>query len=107
MRHFFLLCAILPGSRGMVAATAVRRLIALAGGALRAAPGFSGAACGTIDLPTIATGADEHLSAAARAEKKARGCMSLFGFVTETWTKRATSGILPRHSCSARCGARR
>src|SRR4029453_9702409 len=31
----------------------------------------------------------------------------LFGFVAQTWTKNTTGEILPRHTCSARCGAPR
>jgi hypothetical protein len=55
----------------------------------------------------VAAGADQHLRAAARAQKKPPSCIPLLGLVTQTWTKRATGGILPRHTCSARCGARR
>jgi hypothetical protein len=77
-------------------------LITLSGLALRVAPGLVCAAFPAVDIAAIATGADEHLIAAARAQIQARGCISLFGFVTQTWTKRAASGILLRHSCPAR-----
>jgi hypothetical protein len=60
-----------------------------------------------VDVAAVATGADQHLRAAAGAQKKPPSCIPLLGLVTQTWTKRATGGILPRHTCSARCGARR
>ena len=107
MRHFVLLRAVAPGSRSMVAAATKTRLVASASRALRAASGHLSAILCAVDVAAITTGADQHLSAAARAEKKARGCSGLFGFVTQTWTQCTTGEILPRHSCSARCGARR
>jgi hypothetical protein len=102
MRHFVLPRAIAAGPRRMVAATTKTALITPTGSALFGAAGLRGAASFTVDIAAITTGADQHLSAAARAEKKARGCIGLFGFVTQTWTKGATGGILPRHSCPAR-----
>jgi hypothetical protein len=102
MRHFILLRAVAPGSRRMVATATQTQLVASASRALRAAPGHLSAILCTVDVAAITTGADQHRSAAARAEKKARGCIGLFGFVTQTWTKGATGGILPPHSCPAR-----
>ena len=108
MRHFLLPRAIALSARSVLETTAGARLIMLSGRALPAAPDYLRAAFRTIDVAAIATGADEHLRAAARAQKQARDCISLFGFVTQTWTKRATGEILPRHSCPTRvCGARR
>jgi hypothetical protein len=107
MRHVFLPRTIVARSLGMVEPTSVARLVALAGGALRAAPCLFGASSRTVDVATVATAADQHLNLAARAKIEARARQSLIGFATETWTKPPTGEILPRHSCSARCGARR
>jgi hypothetical protein len=99
MRHFFLPRAITSGSLGMFAAATQAQLVALPGGALRIAPGHLGTIPRAVDIAAVAAGTDEHLDAAARAEEEARGCISLLGFLTQTWTQRATSGILPRHTC--------
>jgi len=69
MRHIFLLGAIAPGARRMLEATSMARLVALAGGALRAASTLLCASLGTVDLATVATGADQHLNPAASTEK--------------------------------------
>ena len=107
MRHFLLPSAIGALARGMVAATTEAQLIASPSGALLGAPGLLGTPSLTVDVAAVAAGADQHLSAAASAQKKSPSCMCFFGFVTQTWTKIAMGGILPRHTCSARCGARR
>ena len=107
MRHFFLASTVVLGPCSMVAATIEGILIAPTGIALFGAPGLLGASSVTVDVPAIAAGADQHLSAAAGAQKKSPSCIALLGLVTQTWTKRTTGGILPRHTCSARCGARR
>lgn len=100
MRHILLPGAVTPGPRGMVAAATERALIAPASGALLAAPGRLGASSIAVDVSAVATGTDQHLAAAARAEIAARGCMSLFGLSTEAWTNITAGEILPRHTCS-------
>jgi hypothetical protein len=107
MRHFFLLRTILAGSLGMVAATTVTRLVTAPGFALRAAPCPLCASSRAVDVATIATGADQNLDTAAHTKIEARACQSLIGVATETWTRPLTGEIIPRHSCLARCGARR
>lgn len=107
MRHFILPCAISTGALRMFAATPMTCLVASARFALRLASGPLGAILLAVDVAAVAAGADQHLRAAAGAQKKPPRCISLLGLVTQTWTKRATGGILPRHTCSARCGARR
>jgi hypothetical protein len=102
MRHFLLLGAMALGSRRVLESTTAARLITLSGRALLAAPRLAGAAFSTVDVAAVAAGTDEHEGLAARTQKQARGCMSLLDIVTQTWTKRAASGILPRHSCPAR-----
>ena len=68
MRHFILPRTVAPCPRGMVATAIGRALIAPPGGALLGAPGLLGASSFAVDVAAIATGADQHLGAAARAE---------------------------------------
>jgi hypothetical protein len=103
----FLPRAIFARSLGMVAATTVTRLITSSGLALRIAPRLLGTFSCAVNVATVATGADQYLVLAARTEKEARACQSLIGVATETWTNPLMGEIIPRHSCSARCGARR
>ena len=107
MRHFLLSCAVRTRPLGMFAATSMTRLVASASLALRIASRRLSAFLLAVDVAAIAAAADQHLSAAARAQKESPSCICLSGFVAQTWTKSATGGILPRHTCSARCGARR
>jgi hypothetical protein len=100
MRHFFLPCAIASGALGMSAAAAQAQLITPCSGALRVAPGQRGTILCAIDVAAIAARTDEHLDAAARAKEEARGCICLLSCVTQTWTRRTTGGILPRHACT-------
>jgi hypothetical protein len=100
MRHFFLPGAVGAGARGMVAPAIARALIAPAGGALLAAPGHFGTSLLAVDVAAVATRADQHQGAAARAHIEAPRCMSLFPLSTAPWTRSATRGILPRHTCS-------
>src|SRR5262249_8148232 len=102
MRPFLLVSlpgTIAPCTLGMLAATAVARLIAPPGSALFATPVLPRAALLTVDVAAVATGADQHLLEAACAEKQARGCICLFAVVAQTWTRAPTGGILPRHTC--------
>jgi hypothetical protein len=70
MRHVLLLSAPATGTRGMVHAPAAALLIAPAGGALRVAPRLLSTAALAVDLAAVAATADEHLSAAADAQKQ-------------------------------------
>jgi hypothetical protein len=106
MRHVLLLSAPATGTRGMVHAPAAALLIAPAGGALRVAPRLLSTAALAVDLAAVAATADEHLSAAADAQKQPAERSLGFRFA-RAWTTSAMGGILPRHACSARCGARR
>ena len=99
MRHFLSPRTVAPGPRGMIVSTARGRLVALPGCALFAAPALLGAASLTVDVAAIAARTDQDLDAAARTEIQTRGCICLFAFVTQTWTKAPTDGILPRHTC--------
>ena len=102
MRHFLLVLlpgTIAPRTLGMLAATAVARLIAPPGSALFAAPVLRGAAALTVDIAAVAARADQHLHEAACTEIQARRCMRLFTVVAQTWTRALTGGILPRQTC--------
>ena len=102
MRHFLLVLlpgTIMPRTLGMLATTAVARLIAPPGSALFAAPVLRGAASLTVDIAAVAARADQHLHEAACTEIQARRCMRLFTVVAQTWTRALTGGILPRQTC--------
>jgi len=105
MRHFLLPRPIAPGPRRMLEAATTARLITATGQALRDPPSLSGAALRTINIAAITTATDQHLGLAKGTEKEAR--RDGVGLSTVTWTNGATGEILPPHTCSARCGARR
>jgi hypothetical protein len=106
MRHVLLLGAITAGTHRMGQATAAARLVASAGGALAMATGLPRAAPRTIDLAAVAAAADQHLSLAADTQEQPAGRLGSLRLV-RTWTTSVMGGILPPHTCSARCGARR
>ena len=102
MRHFLLVLlpgTIMPRTLGMLATTAVARLIAPPGSALFAAPVLRGAASLTVDIAAVAARADQHLHETACTEIQARRCMRLFTIVAQTWTRTSAGGILPRQTC--------
>ena len=102
MRHFLLVLlpgTIMPRTLGMLATTAVARLIAPPGSALFAAPVLRGAASLTVDIAAVAARADQHLHEAACTEIQARRCMRLFTVLAQTWTRVPAGGILPRQTC--------
>jgi hypothetical protein len=105
MRHVVLSGAIATGPRRMVHPTAAALLVAPPGRALGVAPRRLCTTLCAVNLAAITVAADQHLSLAAHAQKqpgrrRRRGQQ-------RTWTRSAMTGILPRHACSARCGARR
>ena len=105
MRHVVLSGAIATGPRRMVHPTAAAGLVAPPGRALGVAPSRLCTALCAVNLATVAVAADQHLSLAAHAQKQS-GSRRRRG-QQRTWTRSAMTGILPRHACSARCGARR
>ncbi len=105
MRHVVLSGAIATGPRRMVHPTAAAGLVAPPGRALGITPRRLCTALCAVNLAAIAVAADNNLSLAARAQKQP-GRLCRRG-QQRTWTRSATTGILPRHACSARCGARR
>jgi len=96
MRHFLLSCAIAARPRSVLQATAPARLVTALGCALRNAPRFASATLATVNIAAVATRADEYLEPAACAQEQACAC-----------TNPTAGEILPPHSCSARCEARR
>jgi hypothetical protein len=58
-----------------------------------------------VNLAAITVAADKNLSLAARAQKQPASRRRRRQ--QRTWTRSTMTGILPRHACSARCGARR
>jgi len=104
MRHVVLSGAIATGPRRMVHPTAAAGLVAPPGRALGVAPRRLCTALCAVNLAAITVAADENLSLAARAQKQPA---SRRRRQQRTWTRSAMTGILPRHACSARCGARR
>jgi hypothetical protein len=106
MRHVLLPGTPATGTRCMVHAPTAARLIASAGRPLRLLSRLLCTVTRTVDLATVAAAADQHLGPAAHAHEQPR-CRRLRLGQCRTWTRAATSGILPRHTCSTRCGARR
>ena len=105
MRHVVLSGAIATGPRRMVHPTAAAGLVAPPGRALGVAPRRLCTALCAVNLAAITVAADEHLSLAAHAQKQPGRRRRRWQ--QRTWTRSAMTGILPRHACSARCGARR
>jgi hypothetical protein len=106
MRHVLLLGAPATGPLRMGQATAAARLVAPGGGALGVMSGLLRTAAGTVNLAAVAAAADEHLSLAADTHKQPGRRFHRLA-AARAWTTSTMSGILPRHACSARCGARR
>jgi hypothetical protein len=106
MRHVLLPGAPATRPYRMGQPTATARLVALTG----RAPGvISRRLCtpaGAINLAAVAAAADQHLSAATRTHEQP-GWRFHRRRLARTWTASAMLGIMPRHACSARCGARR
>jgi len=105
MRHVVLSGAIATGPRRMVHPTAAAGLVAPPGRALGVAPRRLCTALCAVNLAAITVAADQHLSLAAHAQKQPGRRRRRWQ--QRTWTRSAMTGILPRHACSARCGARR
>jgi hypothetical protein len=102
MRHDLLSCAMAGSSRRMVQAPAAAQLIAPAGRLLGLHARLLCTAAGAITLATVAAATDINLSPAARAQEKPQ-LRDLRSRRFRMWTCVATSGIMPRHACSARC----
>src|SRR5271168_2453896 len=105
MRHVLLSGAPAASTRRMVHPTAAARLVAPAGGALSLMPGLPRTAAGAVNLAAVAAAADQYLRLAASAQEQPGRPFRRRR--AAAWTPSATGGIMPRHACSAPCGARR
>jgi hypothetical protein len=106
MRHVLLPRTPATAARRMGQATAPACLIAFASRPLGLVPRFLRAASGTVNLTAVATAADQHLDPAASTQEQPGRPLHRIGLGT-AWTASVAGGILPRHACSAPCGARR
>jgi len=100
MRHILLPGAITTATRGVQEATAKAHLVAPGGGSLCVVSGPTGAVSGAIDVATIATAADRHLSAAAGTDEQPRRDGIILVTPTRSlMTGAARAATLPRHAC--------
>jgi cytochrome c peroxidase len=82
------------------------RLIAPTGGTLGVISGLLRTAAGTIDLTAVAAAANKHLSPTTDTHEQPGRRRHRRG-LAHAWTTIVMLGIMPRHACSARRGARR
>src|SRR5271156_637271 len=104
MRHVLLPDAPATGPYRMGQPPTAARLVAPTGGTLGVISGLLRTAAGTIDLTAVAAAANKYLrSTTDTHEQPGRSRHRR----RHAWTMIAMLGIMPRHACSARCGARR
>jgi hypothetical protein len=103
MRHVLLPGAPATGPYRMGQAPTAARLVAPTGGTLGVVSGLLRTAAGTIDLTAVAAAANKHLRSTTNTHEQRGRRRGL----AHAWTTIAMLGIMPRHACSARCGARR
>src|ERR1700688_3383546 len=106
MRHVLLPGAPATGPYRMGQAPAAARLVASTGGTLGVISGLLSTAAGTIDLTAVAAAANKHLGSTTDTQEQPGRRLHRRG-LAHAWTTTALLGIMPRHACSARCGARR
>src|SRR5258708_14488998 len=108
MRHVFAARPVAPRRHGMPQPARTAGLVAPAGGSLGTVAGTPCALPGAVNLATVAAAADQRLGATARAHKQP-GCRGadILGSTDVPWTNATIAGILARHACPARWGARR
>jgi hypothetical protein len=106
MRHILSPRPIAMGTLRMGNTATAARLVALSGLAQPLAPGDPGTAAGTIDLTAVAAAANKHLRSTTATHEQPGRRRHRRG-LAHAWTTIAMLGIMPRHACSARCGARR
>src|SRR6202521_16508 len=106
MRHVVLPGAPATGPYRMGQAPAAARLVAPTGATLGVISGLLRTAAGTIDLTAVAAAANKHLRSTTDTHEQPGRRRHRRG-LAHAWTTIAMLGIMPRHACSARCGARR
>ena len=115
VRHYFVpgpaqhfVCAISAAAGSVGETTVSARLVTPSDISSAFATGDTSAPSGAINLPAVATSADQHLRPATLAKKEAAGLFAVRPMmVCMTWTRGAVCAIIIRHSCTARCRARR
>ena len=106
MRHVVLPGAPATGPYRMGQAPAAARLVARTGGTLGVISGLLRTAAGTIDLTAVAAAANKHLRPTTDTHEQPGRRLHPRG-LAHAWTTITMLAIMPRHACSARCGARR
>ena len=106
MRHVLLPGAPATGPYRMGQAPTAARLVAPTGGTLGVISGLLRTAAGTIDLTAVAAAANKHLRPTTDTHEQPGRRLHRRG-LAHAWTTITMLGIMPRHACSARCGARR
>jgi hypothetical protein len=106
MRHVLLLGAPATRPYRVGQPTATARLVAMTGRAPGVISRHLCTSASAIDLAAVTAAADQHLSAATRTHEQP-GWRFHWRRPSRTWTASAMLEIMPRHACSARCGARR
>ena len=106
MRHVLFPGAPATSPHRMGQAPTAARLIAPTGGTLGVISGLLRTAAGTIDLTAVAAAANKHLSPTTDTHEQP-GRRRHRRRLAHAWTTIVMLGIMPRHACSARCGARR
>jgi hypothetical protein len=110
MRHVVLPGAPATSPYRMGQAPAAARLVAPAGGTLGVISGLLRTTAGTIELTAVAAAANKHLRSTTHTHEQPGRCLhrrTLAHALDPAWTTITSLGIMPRHACSARCGARR
>ncbi len=108
VRHYFVPGPISAAAGCMSEAAVPARLITPGDIPTARGTGNASAASGAINLPAVTTSADQHLRPTTFAEKEASGIMFIRpSAAAMTWTRGPVCAIITRHSCSARCRARR
>lgn len=108
VRHYFVPDPISAAAGCMSEAAVPARLITSGDIPTACGTGNTSAAFGAINLPAIATSADQHLCPTTLAEEEASAIILIrLAAAAMTWTRSPVCAIMTRHSCSARCRARR
>ena len=108
MRHYFSPCPVAAHPGGMGTPPERACLVAPASILLRTAARLCSTAMAAVDLPPVATAADDHLATAAGTQEQTpQRQLGLPIGADETWTNAMIRRIVALHSCPARCGARR
>ena len=108
VRHFIVAGPISAAARGVCETALSACLIPLGDISPPLGSGHASAIGGAINLSAVTTSADQNLRPATFAKKETSSALFFSSMATAmTWTWGASCAITARHSCSARCRARR